>query len=152
MHLGLRDAEAVRAAWADLAARIGPRVLVAAMVPGGVEIALGMVRDPQFGPVVMVAAGGTLIEFLRDRVAGLAPFGPATAARMLGRLAIAPLFAGRRGGAAVDCEALAMVVARFSVLAAEISGHVDGIDVNPLICGRSITAVDALIVPGGGRS
>ena len=146
VHLGLTDAAAVGRAWDDLAGRLGPRVTVAAMIPRGLEIALGMVRDPQFGPIVVVSAGGTLIEFLRDSASALAPFGPATAARMLDRIAVSRLFAGARGFAPVDPEALAMIIARFSVLAAELGDRVTEIDVNPLICGTSIVAVDAVVV------
>jgi acyl-CoA synthetase (NDP forming) len=149
VHLRLRDAAAVAAAYADLAARLGPTVTIGRMAPAGVELALGMVRDPQFGPVVMVGAGGTLVELLDDRRTALAPFGPATARRLLDRLAIRRLLAGFRGAPAVDLEALSMIVARFSVLAAELVDVVAEIDVNPLICsGGTIVAVDALVVTG----
>jgi len=146
VHLGLSDAAAVRRAWHDLAARLGPRAIVAAMVPRGVEIALGMFRDPQFGPIVTVSAGGVLIELLRDRRAALAPFGSATAQRMLDRLALRSLLDGHRGSPPVDVERLARAISRFSLLAAELSDLVREIDVNPIVCGRDIAAVDALFV------
>ncbi|MGE0718665.1 MAG: acetate--CoA ligase family protein [Alphaproteobacteria bacterium] len=148
--LGLADADAVAAAWADMAARLGPRVVVAAMAQRGVELALGMVRDPQFGPVVLVGAGGTLIELMSDRAAALAPFGPATARRLLDRLALRPLLDGHRGRPAVDMAALAAIVAHFSVLAAAVGDVVAEIDVNPLVCASRIVAVDALVVPAAG--
>ncbi|MGE0723884.1 MAG: acetate--CoA ligase family protein [Alphaproteobacteria bacterium] len=148
VRLGLADEAAVRATWRDLAARLGPEVTVAAMAPRGVEIALGMVRDPQFGPVVMVGAGGTLVELLADRATALAPFGPATARRLLDRLAVRKLLDGHRGGPAVDIDALAAAIAAFSVLAADLIDVVAEIDVNPLVCGRTILAVDALVIPG----
>jgi hypothetical protein len=88
VHLDLPDETAVRAAWSDLAKRLGPRMIVARMIPKGVEIALGMVRDPQFGPLVTVGAGGVLIELLSDRRAALAPFGPAAARRLLDGLSL----------------------------------------------------------------
>ena len=148
VRLGLRDAAAVAAAYADLAARLGPAVTIAAMAPAGVELALGMVRDPQFGPLVLLGAGGTLVELLSDRQAALAPFGPATARRLLDRLAISRLLHGYRGAPSVDLAALCDAIARFSVLAATLADVVAEIDVNPLICaGRHIVAVDALIVP-----
>jgi acetate---CoA ligase (ADP-forming) len=147
VHLDLRDPEAVRAAYADLAARLGPRVTIGAMAPKGVELALGMVRDAQFGPVVMVGAGGTLVELLADRRTALAPFGPATARRLIDRLAIRRLLDGFRGAPAVDLDLLCTVIARFSALAAEFADAVDEIDVNPLICaGPVVVAVDALVV------
>ena len=146
VHLDLADEAAVRHAWKDLATRLGPHALIAKMLPPGVEIALGMVRDPQFGPVVMVGAGGVLIEMLADRRAALAPFGPATARRMLDALALRRLLDGHRGRPAVDIEQLALAVSRFSVLAADLADLVAEIDVNPLVCGRDIAAVDALFV------
>src|SRR5258708_4339305 len=77
-----------------------------------------------------------------------APFGPATARRLLGRLAIRRLLNGYRGASAVDLEALCATIARFSVLTAELGDVVGEIDVNPLICtARTAVAVDALVVP-----
>lgn len=152
VKLGLADAEAVRAAWADLAGRLGARATVARMIPPGVEISLGFVRDPQFGPLVSVGAGGVLIELLGDRRAALAPFGPATARRLLDGLALRRLLDGYRGAPAVDIDELAGIVARFSVLAADLDGLVAEMDVNPLVCGRDIVAVDALAVPSRGEA
>lgn len=96
--LNLRDDEAVRTAYRDLSSRLGPRVLAARMAPKGVELALGMVRDPQFGPIITIAAGGVLVELLTDRRAALAPFGPHTARRLLDSLALRRLLDGYRGG------------------------------------------------------
>jgi acyl-CoA synthetase (NDP forming) len=147
VRLGLHDENAVRAAYRDIAARLGPRVLLARMAPKGVELALGMVDDPQFGPLVAVGAGGVLIELLSDRKAALAPFGPLTARRLIDGLALRPLLDGYRGGAKAHIEKLATILASFSVMAAELSGQIAEIDINPLICGAEILAVDALIVP-----
>ena len=146
VHLDLADEAAVRAAWCDLADRLGTRAIVARMLPAGIEIALGMVRDPHFGPVVTVGAGGVLIELLSDRRAALAPFGPATARRLLDGLALRRLLDGYRGGAAADLNLLATVISHFSLLAAALVDLVAEIDVNPLVCGQDIVAVDALIV------
>ena len=74
VRLKLADAAAVGAAHADLAGRLGPRVLVAAMAEGGVEIMLGLTVDPQFGPVVVIGAGGILVEILKSVTHELAPF------------------------------------------------------------------------------
>ena len=149
VRLGLQDESAVRTAYRDMAARLGPRVLLARMVPKGVELALGMVDDPQFGPLVTISAGGILIELLSDRKAALAPFGPLTARRLIEGLVLRRLLAGYRSSAAVDLDQLAAVVASFSVMAAELAGRIAEIDINPLVCGAAIVAVDALIVPKG---
>jgi len=146
VHLGLADEAAVRDAWRDLDVRLGPRTVVARMMPKGVEIALGMVRDAQFGPLVTVSAGGVLIELLADRRAALAPFGPATAGRLLDALSLRRLLDGYRGGPAVDTDRLALAISHFSLLAASLADLFREIDVNPLVCGREIAAVDALFV------
>jgi len=146
VHLDLADDAALESAWRDLERRLGPRAIVARRVPHGVELALGMVRDPEFGPLVVVGAGGVLIELLSDRRAALAPFGPATARRLIDGLSVRRLLDGFRGAPAVDIDVLAVAVSRFSVLAAHLADRVREIDVNPLVCGREIAAVDALFV------
>jgi len=148
VHLGLNDEVAVRRAWKDLHERLGPRCVVATMLPKGIEIALGMVRDRQFGPIVTVSAGGVLIELLADRRAALAPFGTATARRMLDGLALRRLLDGLRGGTAIEIDRLALVISHFSLLATDLADLVREIDVNPLVCGRDIAAADALILTG----
>ena len=129
-----------------MATRLGPRALIAPMARGGIELSLGMIRDPQFGPIVTIGAGGVLIELLDDRRAALAPFGPATARRMLDGLKLRRLLDGYRGGEPVDVDRLAEIVALFSVLAADLADLIAEIDVNPLIAGRDIVALDALVV------
>jgi len=147
VKLGLVDTAAVAAAYGDLSARLGPRVLVTRMAPSGTELALGLIDDRQFGPVVMVAAGGILVELLRDARYGLAPFGSATALRLIEGLAVRKVLAGVRGAPAADLAGLADVVARFSVMAMALGDAVKEIDINPLIVGPGgAVAVDALVV------
>ncbi len=133
-------------AYREMSARLGPTALVAEMVGPGIEVGLGMVTDPQFGPVIILSAGGTMIEVLRDRVALLPPVDPPRALVALERLSMWPLFAGGRDRPQVDLGALAEVVARFSELTVDSAGRLASIDVNPVIAGpeRSV-AVDALM-------
>ncbi len=146
--VGLADEAGLRDAYRDLASRLGLLVLVAEQIPEGVEIGLGMVDDDQFGPVVMVSAGGRLIETMADRVAVLPPVDTAGAMRALDRLRIRPLLDGVRGRPPADIDALAEVIARFSEMAADGAGQISAMDVNPVIAGLAGTvAVDALIVP-----
>ncbi len=148
VKLNLADEAAVGAAYADLAVRLGPRVLVTRMADPGIELALGLVNDPQFGPVVMVGAGGTLVELMRDARYGLAPFGTRTARRLLDGLAIRPLLDGMRGAPPADIDSAADAIARFSVMAAALADAIGECDLNPLIAGaRGAVAVDALIIP-----
>jgi len=92
VRLSLFDEAAVAVAWRDLAARIGPRTLVAPMVCApGVEMLLGMFRDAQFGPVVVLGFGGVHVEALADVVYALPPFDAAEARRLLDRLRLRAL-------------------------------------------------------------
>ena len=116
------------------------------MIPKGVEIALGMINDPQFGPLVSVSAGGVLVEILSDTQVALAPFGVSTALRLLNALSISPLLSGHRGEKAVDIKALAEIISKFSLLCIDLAEHVQEIDVNPLVCSGDIFAVDALFL------
>ena len=150
VRLGLGDADQVAAAYRDLADRIGPRVTVSAMGPGGTELALGVVRDPQFGPVVLVAAGGVLVEVLGDRRTALPPLDEPRASGLIDRLAVRPLLEGVRGRPAVDVGAVARALVRLSALALDLGDRIDALDVNPLIAGPGgCVAVDALVVPRG---
>ena len=143
VRLDLRGGEDVAIAYRALAEAFGAQAVVARQLRG-VELSLGMIRDPQFGPVMMIGAGGVLVELLLDRVSALVPVGPATARRLIERLTLHKLLAGFRGQQAVDLDALALAISRFSVLCAELGAC--EIDVNPLICGVEIAAVDALVV------
>ena len=150
VRLGLAGEGQVAAAYDDIAGRLGPRVTVAAMAGAGTELAFGMVRDAQFGPLVVVAAGGVLIEVLEDRVFAVPPFGPATARALIGRLKAAKLLAGVRGKPPADLEAAAQALSRFSVMADALGRDaITEIDLNPVICGPTgAIAVDALVVAG----
>jgi acyl-CoA synthetase (NDP forming) len=150
VRLGLDGPERLAAAYAELAGRLGPRVVVAAMAEPGVELALGVVADPQFGPLVMVAAGGVLVEVLGDRRFALPPVDHGRALAMLDRLAVRPLLDGVRGARPVDREAVADAVVRLSALAVDLGDRLAALDVNPLVAGPGgCVAVDALVVPAG---
>jgi acetate---CoA ligase (ADP-forming) len=116
------------------------------MVPLGVEMALGVIADPTFGPLVLVGAGGVLVEVLRDRALALPPVDAAGAHRMIGRLAARPILDGVRGAEPADVDALANAIARLSVLAADLGDLIAALDVNPVIAGpKGCVAVDALV-------
>lgn len=147
VRVGIATAAALGRAYREMAARLGPRVLVAAMARPGTELALGALVDPTFGPLVVVSAGGTRIEELDDKVAALAPVGAAEAGDMLRGLRVRAALAGARGAAPADIGALAATIAAFSAMAAALAPCLAELDVNPLIVGPGgIHAVDALVV------
>jgi acyl-CoA synthetase (NDP forming) len=146
--LGITNGDLLRAAYEDISARLGPEVIVTGMAPAGIEIALGIVRDEQFGPLVMVAAGGVLIEVLEERVFVLPPVDHERAVGMLRRLRLWHLLNGVRGEPPADIDAVAESIVALSRLADDLGGVIDALDVNPLIAGPDgCVAVDALVVP-----
>ncbi len=148
IHRDVDGADAVRAAYHDLATRFGPAVLVQRQVPEGVELSLGVLSDPHVGPLVIVAAGGTLVELLGDRAVALPPVDRATSRRMLEHLKVSRLLSGHRDVAAADLEAAVAAGVAVSQLALELGDELVALDVNPLIVGPpGATAVDALVVP-----
>ena len=148
VRLGIADGDSLVQAYREMATRLGPRALVAKMTPGGVEMALGLSQDPQFGPLVMVAGGGVFIELLRDRAYALPPVDDDGARRMIDRLTIRPLLDGLRGAAPSDVGSLVDAVVRFSVLAADLGDLIAEADVNPVIVSpRGCVAVDGLVIP-----
>jgi len=149
VRLGIADPGMLTAAYAEMSHSLGPEVTVSAMVPPGAELALGIVRDPQFGPLVMAGAGGVLVELLADRVFGLPPLDETRAQDMLGRLKARRLLDGFRGTPASNVAAVADVIVRLSALAADAGDLISGLDINPLIAGPSgCVAVDVLVAHG----
>src|SRR5829696_7466146 len=144
--LGIRDEAVLAAAYREMSSRLGPSVTVQEMVEPGVEMALGVVHDPQFGPLVMVAAGGVLIETLGDRLLALPPLDEVRASKLIDRLDARPLLDGVRGAPPADVNALARTLSRLSLLAQDLGDLIGALDANPVIVGpRGCVAVDALV-------
>jgi len=154
VRTGLSTPDDVRRAVHAIARELGTRepvVLVQSEVGAGVEVALGVVRDPSFGPLVMVAAGGIATEVWDDRVFLMPPLAEGDAARAIRSLRIWPLLAGFRGSAAVDVPALEELVQAVGQLALDVP-EVAEMDLNPVIMTPAGAAcVDAKIrlVPAG---
>jgi hypothetical protein len=146
VKLDLRDEASLRAACAAMtSAKNG--FLVQSMIKGGVELVVGIKRDPQCGPVLLVGLGGVLVEVLRDTALALAPVGKVEARRMLESLKGYPLLKGYRGAPAADLDAVCEAIARISEFAADYADQVEEIDVNPLLArAEGAVALDALIV------
>jgi acetyltransferase len=121
-------------------------VLVQEMA-GGIEMILGVVNDPNFGPVVALGLGGIFAETMRDVTHRCAPFDETVARVMLDELKGAAILGGVRGKPPVDVDALAKAVSRLSYLAADHADRLQEIDVNPLfVHEHGVLAADALIV------
>jgi acetyltransferase len=123
-------------------------VTVQPMVPvsEGIELILGAKRDFTFGMTVLIGAGGTTAECLKDVAIGLPPLNERLASRMLESLRIWPLLKGYRGRPAVDIDQLLQVMVLFSYLLAE-TPEVTELDVNPLwASSKGILALDARAV------
>jgi acyl-CoA synthetase (NDP forming) len=130
----------------DIESRLGPRALLSQMVGEGIEIALGTVNDSQFGPVIMVAAGGILVELIGDREMAMCPVNAAQAEAMLNSLKLNRLLLGLRGRPAVNRQALIDSIVNLSRLAWGLQDCIAEIDINPIIANASdAVAVDALI-------
>jgi acyl-CoA synthetase (NDP forming) len=141
--------DAVGAAYDDLAKRLGPLALVAPMAERGVEMILGLTRDAQFGPTVVIGSGGVLAEALKDVVLARPPFDAAWALKLIDRLKLRKLLDGFRGTPKADVEAFAQAAANLSTLAVALADRVKEIDINPVIVGpKGCMAVDALVVVG----
>jgi len=144
--LGVRDPAGLEAAYADLAARLGPRVLVCETAGPGTELSIGILSGGDLGPLVVVGAGGVLVEHLADRAVALPPVDAAGAGRMLSRLRVARLLAGFRGQPPADLGAVTAAIIGVSAIAGELGGELTALDINPLICGPAgALAVDVLI-------
>jgi acetate---CoA ligase (ADP-forming) len=149
--LGLAGPAALAAAYQDLAERLGRRVLVCETIPAGPELSLGLARDHELGPLLVVGAGGVLVELLADRAVALPPAGPEQAGEMVGQLRVAALLAGARGQPAADLDAVVAAITGLSQLAVELGDVLEALDINPLICGpHGAVAVDALAIPRQG--
>lgn len=117
-----------------------------------VEVIVGARRDPGFGPVVLVGAGGRFAELYRDTAVELAPVSVPEAVELLRRLKSVPVFDGWRGAPPVDLQSLAEVVASVSSLLAQRPDLAE-IELNPVRVGADgALAVDALIIPSGESS
>jgi succinyl-CoA synthetase beta subunit len=154
VRLGLRDRGSVEHAAAELLAAARPddgpvEVLVAPMARGVRELIAGVVRDPQFGPCVMLGIGGVLAEALGDVTFRLVPIDDADAGEMIDDLGLQSLLGPFRGEPPVDRGALRDVLRALSSLAAD-DPRIVSVDVNPLIVvdGRPV-AVDALVEVAG---
>lgn len=155
--LALGTADAVRVAFGGILDRArtahpGARVdgvLVQRMAPPGLEIILGISRDPGFGPMLMVGLGGIHVEVLHDVAFAPVPLTDADARALLAGLRGGKLLGGLRGAPPADVPALAALMVTLGRFAADYADDIEEIDLNPVLvhpAGEGLTVVDALII------
>lgn len=156
--VGIADRSAVETGYATLLERAATHrpdatidgVLVAPMAGKGVEVIVGVSRDPVFGPAVMFGLGGVHVEVLKDVTFRLAPFGRDEAVRMIGEIRGRAMLDGVRGAPASDVDGLADLLVTVSEFAAAHRDDIETVDLNPVIVlpkGEGVVALDALVVP-----
>jgi acetyl coenzyme A synthetase (ADP forming)-like protein len=147
VRLGL-DAASVRVAAAEMRDRIGDaelRFLVQPMIPKGVEMLVGVVHDPAFGPVVACGAGGTTVELMKDVSVRVTPLTERDASEMVRSLRTFPMLDGHRGAAKADLSALEEVILRVGALA-DAHPDIAELDANPVVVlERGAVVVDARV-------
>ncbi len=157
VELGLRDDASLRQAFRDISSRARSYapdaridgVLVQKMARPGREIIVGMLTDPDFGPLLMVGFGGVFAEVLKDVVFAPLPVNDAAATDMIQRLKGIEILRGVRGQPPADIQALAKLLVNVSCLVEDNPG-IGQLDLNPVFVyaqGDGLCVVDSLLVP-----
>jgi acyl-CoA synthetase (NDP forming) len=150
----IKDYEEVRTAVMELQANLAvhaPRArvdgfLVEVMIPAGIELLLGGLRDPQFGPAVVFGTGGFAVELVKDVSFRLAPLTREEALAMMEEIKSYPLLTGFRGSKPVDLEVLASAVIALGNILLELE-EIQELEINPLVVSDAgAVAVDARVI------
>lgn len=157
VRIGIEGAEAVEATFKEFSARLAKdskasaaTVVVQPMVAGGLELLIGIRNDPEFGSVIVVGLGGTLVEVFHEASLRMAPVDHQTALDMLHETRAGALLGGVRGKAPLDIEAVAKSIVALSHLGAATQDVIASIEVNPLMVlerGQGVVGVDVVIEP-----
>jgi acyl-CoA synthetase (NDP forming) len=146
VRLHLRGAAQVETAAAEMSAQLAAQgqsptgFVVQAMTQGGVEMLVGVVHDPQFGPVVACGAGGVQVELLRDVSVRLTPLAKEDAAEMIHSLKTYPLLTGFRGAPVCDVAALEEGLLRVSAMVEDLA-QIAELDLNPFVVQQQGAAI-----------
>ena len=146
--LNITSSEMLITAYEDLSKRLGPLAMIAPMIESeGVEMILGVSRDDQFGPVVLVGFGGIYAEVMSDIVVLLPPFDAETVKRALASLTLYPMLDGVRGTVSVDIDSYCQAAALLSQISLSLKDCISEIDINPIKIGvDGCVGLDALMV------
>jgi acetyltransferase len=155
--LGIKNDDELRTAYAKLASNLATarpgakleQVLLAQQVSGGVELVLGVQRDPEIGPVVMFGTGGVLLELYKDVRFGAVPLPSWQAQEMIERTKAGALLKGYRGSLPCDENSVLSALIALGRLAHDLGDQIESIDINPFVAlpaGQGAVALDALVV------
>lgn len=155
--VNLRSAQEVRAGYKEILGDLGRHsvavpvegMLVRRHVGNGLELVLGLHRDPEMGLVVMAGSGGVLSELDSDVAFAAPPVSPDKARDMLSRIRVWRLLMGYRGANPCDVEAVVRGLVALGRIAADLGDAIESVDINPfvaLVHGQGATALNALVV------
>jgi acetate---CoA ligase (ADP-forming) len=148
VRLGITTEQGVREVFADFASRLGDRldgVLVQKMVTGGVEMIVGGMNDPSFGPLVMAGTGGIFVELIGDTVFRMCPLAEVDAVEMVNEMKGQVLLRGYRGSPTADEAAFRRVLLAVSQLV-DACPEIREMDINPLlVLPRGAVAADVRV-------
>ncbi|MBI1885252.1 MAG: acetate--CoA ligase family protein [Chloroflexi bacterium] len=154
VRLGLKSPEEVATAFDEIKAAVKRNqpdariegVSVQAMARPGIEVIIGMTKDPQFGPVLMFGLGGVLVEVLNDVSFRIVPLEPRDARQMVREIKGLPLLQGVRNQPPADLAALERILLRLSAFV-DKHPEIEELDLNPVFAYEDgAVAVDARIV------
>jgi acetate---CoA ligase (ADP-forming) len=156
LRLGLGTSDAVKTAYEEMLDSVRTKKpnaniegLLVQQQMKGIECLLGISRDDQLGPTLVMGLGGVFVEILADVAIRIPPISSAEARRALENLKGAKIFSGVRGAPRADLDALADMAARLSWLAHDLRDDITEMDLNPVVVlpkGQGAVAVDALLV------
>ncbi len=156
VKLPIKNKEEARAAFDEIIANVRKHypdaenlVEVQYMAPLGKELITGILKDPQFGPMVMVGLGGIYTNFMKDAAFGLAPLTYSEAEKVLKKTKTYTLLKGVRGENPSDINAVVDTLVRISLLARDFKDDIKEMDINPFFVyeeTKGISAVDVKIV------
>jgi len=151
IRVDLRNGKEARTAFEEIRNRLerdDAAILVQEMVRGQRELAVGLIRDPQFGPCVMFGLGGIFTEILKDVCFRVAPLKKRDALEMMKEIKAHKILEAIRGMEAVDLDAMSKILINVGQIGLE-NENVKEIDTNPvIISGSKPVAVDALFTLG----
>ena len=148
VRIGIHSKEMVENAFSDIRSAMpnGGNILVQQQIDGSIELIVGFLRDPQFGPCVMLGLGGILAEALKDTAFAVAPISRKDAFHLMDQIRAQNVLNGFRNSVPVNREVLSDILIRIGELGLACP-QIQEIDINPLIvCNGSPIAVDASII------